>query len=211
METKFTEQESLAIISKMIEQARNNFQKGSGNTMIFNGLLVASVAILNVILALVFLKNGINPNYSFYLWCLMIPGAYINYLIKKKVEEKSMVKTHIDSIVKSIWQSYGYSGYLLLVVIFGIGFGKKFYEVFYLINPVVLICVGLAEFVTAKVCRFKPYLYGACIMWLGALACAAVMALTNPVIIQLFILAVCMIFGFVIPGYQLNKLAKKNV
>ena len=64
METKFTEQESLAIISKMIEQARNNLQKGSGNSMIFIGLSVAFTAILNVILALVFLSKGIDPNLS---------------------------------------------------------------------------------------------------------------------------------------------------
>lgn len=122
-----------------------------------------------------------------------------------------MVKTHIDSIVKSTWQAYGYSCFLFLGVIFGIGFGKKFYELFYLINPVILICVGLAEFITAKACRFKPYMYGAFVMWFGALACAAVMVFQNAVILQLFILSVCMITGFVIPGYLLNKLAKKNV
>jgi hypothetical protein len=211
METKFTEKESLEIISKMISQARNNLQKGSGNSMIFIGLLVAILSILNVILALVFIKNGIRTQHSFWIWCLIIPGTYINSLIKKKVEQKSMVKTHIDSIIKSIWKGYAYSCFVFLVVIFSIGFGKNFYHVFYLINPVILTLVGLAEFVTAKVCRFKPYMYGAFVMWLGALACAAVMISTEPVIVQFFILSACMILGFVIPGYKLNKTAEQNV
>jgi hypothetical protein len=205
METKFTEQESLAIISKMIEQARNNLQKGSGNSMIFIGLMVAFAAILNAVLALVFIENGIAANHSCWVWCLMIPTIYINYLLNKKVERKAMVKTHIDSIVSSTWAGYGIACGVFLAVIFGIGLGQNFYQVFFLINPVILILVGLAEFVTAKACHFKPYLYGAFVMWLGALCCMAAMQFKEPVIIQFFILALCMIIGFVIPGYQLNK------
>ena len=211
METKFTEQEGLAIISKMIEQARNNLQKGSGNSMIFIGLSVAFTAILNVILALVFLSKGIDPNLSFWVWCLMIPVIYINRLIRKKVERKSMVKTHIDSIVGSIWRGYTFACGVFLTVIFGIGLGHNFYHVFFLINPCILIFVGLAEFITAKACRFKPYLFGAIVMWIGALSCVGTLWLKEPVIIQMFILAACMIVGFVIPGYKLNKIAKQNV
>ena len=216
MDAKLTEQESLEIISKMIEQARNNLQKGSGNNMIFIGLLVAFTAILNVILALIFMQKGTNPNLACWVWCLMIPGSYINYLIDNKSTRKQMVKTHIDSIIHSTWKGYMYSTVVLLAVFFGIGLGQKFYHVFYLINPIVLVFVGLSEFITAKACRFKPYMYGAFIMWLGALACVAAMwfkesAIIQPVFIQFFILALCMITGFVIPGYQLNKLAKENV
>jgi len=211
METKLTEQESLSIISQMIEQARNNLRKGDGNGLIFAGVLVAFTAILNVIFAFVFFKKGINVNHSTWVWCLMIPGTYIIHLIQKKADRESTVKTHIDSIIGSIWRSYLYAVLAFLVVIFSIGFGQKFYQVFVLINPFILIMLGQAEYATAKACRFRPYLYGAISMWLGALACAGVMWFEEPVLIQFFILAVCMITGFVIPGYQLNKLANKDV
>jgi len=211
METKFTEQESLELISKMIEQARHNLQKGSGNSMIFIGLLVAVTAILNVILALVFAQKGINLNLACLVWLLMIPGVYINYCINKRLISQQLVRTHIDAIVGSTWKGYAYACFVFLAVVFGIGMWQKLYHVFYLINPVILILVGLAEFVTAKVCRFKPYQYGAIIMWTGALACVFAISFQESIIIQFFILAVCMIAGFVIPGYQLNKLAKKHV
>jgi len=211
METKFTEQESLAVINEMIKQAQNNFQKGSGNSMIFYGTLVSIMSILNVILAFVLLKLSINPNHSFWIWCLIIPASYVGYLIEKKVEREALIKTHLDSIIIATWKGYSYSIYAFLAVIFCIGFGKKFYDVFYLINPVILILVGLAEFVCAKAYRFKPFLYGAFIMWLGALACVALMWTSEPVFFQFFVLALCMFFGFVIPGYKLNKLAKENV
>ena len=122
-----------------------------------------------------------------------------------------MVKTHIDTIISSIWWGYIFSIYLFLFVLFCIGFGRKMYDLFFLINPVIFVLIGFAEFITAKVCRFKPYLYGAMIMWMGALACVAAMWVGVPVVIQLIILALCMIFGFVIPGYLLNKKAEENV
>ncbi len=208
METKLTEQQSLTLITEMIAQARNNFQKGSGNSMIFSGIIVSVTAILNVILAFVL----DNPNQSFWIWSLMIPGAFINFRINRKSEQEAMVRTHIDTIIKSIWVAYGIAIWVLLIAIFGFGFGMKFYHVFCLINPVILTMTGLAEFITAKVCRFKPYIYGSIIMWVGSICCMLVFWITpEPVIIQFFVLAVCMILGFVIPGYKLNKLADKNV
>lgn len=207
MESKFSEQQSLALISEMIVQARNNLQKGSGNTMIFNGTIVSILAMLNVILALVLP----NPNQSFWIWTLMIPCSYINRLISKKVNKNTMVRTHIDTIISYTWRGFGYANWTLLGVIFIIGFGMKFYEVFFLINPTILVLTGLAEFVTAKACRFKPYEYGAFIMWVGALPCVLLFWVTdNVVIAQFFILSICMISGFVIPGYLLNKKAKES-
>ena len=214
METKFTEQESLAVISQMIEQAKNNLRKGGGNGLIFAGISVAFTAILNAILIFVFIKKGINTDLSMLAWCLMIPGSYIIFLIGKKEERKSTVKTHIDSIIGSSWKAYLYAVLVLLAVFFSSLFSQKVYGIFYLITPVILIMVGQAEYVTAKACRFKPYLYGAISMWLGALACIGTMWVKEPyppVIIQFLIFAVCMITGFVIPGYQLNKLADKDV
>ena len=208
METQLNEKESLALISKMIEQARGNLQRGSGNSMVFNGCLVAFIAILNVILAFIL---G-NSNQSFWVWTLMIPGGIVNFLINKRVDKTSMVKTHIDRIIATTWNGFGLSIIIFIIVIFGFGFGTKNYQMFTLINPVIMTMVGLAEFVTAKACRFKPYLYGAYMMWLGGICCFLISLITpNIVIFQFLILAICMIIGFVIPGYHLNKLSKEHV
>jgi hypothetical protein len=209
METKFTEQQSLALISEMIEQARNNFQKGSGNSMIFNGLTVSFLSLVNIVLILILP----NPNQSFWIWMLMIPGTFITMMINKKARRISMRKTHIDSIISFAWIGFACAVCILLSVIFIIGFGMKYYQLFFLINPCIMIMVGLAEFITAKVCRFKSYFSGAFIMWTGAILCGLSLYFTNAIamIIQFSILVVCMITGFVIPGYQLNKKAKENV
>ncbi|MDR0543275.1 MAG: hypothetical protein LBH19_13835 [Dysgonamonadaceae bacterium] len=208
METKFTEQESLSLITEMITKARNNFQKRSGDSMIFSGILVSVTALLNV--ALAFILD--HPNQSFWIWCIMIPGSFVNNYIRQRNRKEALVKTHIDSIITFAWIGFACAVGVILAVIFGLGFGRKMYEVFHLINPSILVMTGLAEFVTAKACRFKPYFYGSLIMWAGSIACVGIFWISyNPVIVQFFILALCMITGFVVPGYQLNKAAKSHV
>ena len=209
METKFNEKESLALISEMIEQARNNFQKGNGNSMIFWGWFVAFTAVMNVALALVLE----NPYISFHIWWIMILGQFIDsFIIRKKDDKSALVKTHIDRIIAAIWRGFMYSIIVFLLVIFGFACGLKNPEIFILITPGIMIMIGLSEFITAKTCRFKPYFYGAIIMWIGSVSCFCISLITsNIVIYQFLILAICMIAGFVVPGYRLNKLSKENV
>ena len=213
METKkFTEQESLAVITQMIEQTRNNLQKGSGNGMIFAGVMTAVTVVIQAILIFVFNKKGINSDYSMLVYLLLILSICIINLIQKKKDKKPMVKTHIDSIVGSVWKGYIYSFVVLLTVLFGISYGQKLSGIGFIITPIVLTMVGTAGYITAKVCRFSPI--GALVMWLGALTCIGTTILFEypfNIISQLLIFAICMIFGMALQGYQLNKLAKKDV
>lgn len=206
METKLTEQQSLELISEMITQARNNLQKNSGTSMIFNGCLVAFTAFANV--ALVFILS--NPAQSFWIWLLMIPGGFIDRMIDKKIDKESLVKTPIDKIIAATWRGFGYSVVLFLAIIFGYGYSMQNPRIFILITPIIMMMAGLGEYITAKACRFKPLLYGAFILWTGALGCLGTYLFLHSWagIAHFFILAICMILAFVIPGYKLNKSAK---
>jgi hypothetical protein len=212
METKFTEQESLAVINEMITRARNNVQKGSGTFMIYWGSMVAVAALLNIALAFILMGKSINPNYSFNIWWIMIPAWIVSFVLKRKIDTKAIVKTHIDGIISAAWQAYGITNLIFLTIIFWLGYDTKEYGYFYLINPVIMMNTGIGEYITAKTCRFRPFMYGAIGMWIGTLACAAAVVFSsNPVIVQFIVLAIAMVVGFVIPGYQINKLAQKNV
>ncbi|MCL2098793.1 MAG: hypothetical protein FWH23_08580 [Bacteroidales bacterium] len=209
MEPKFTEKESLSLINEMIAQARNNFQKGAGTSFIFYGYMVAFTALLNVVL----LQVLPNPYLSFHVWWLMAPAGFVNRCIEKKLRSQAMLKTHIDSIIKTTWRGFAFAVVLLLIVIFGYGIAQKNHLLFVLITPMIMIMTGIAEYVTAKACRFKPVETGAYILWAGALACLAsyVFCSCCSGIIQFFILALCMILAFVVPGYKMNKMAKEHV
>jgi uncharacterized membrane protein len=218
MKTQFTEQESLAVITEMIDRARNNVQKGAGTFMIYWGAMVGITALLNVVLAYALASLSISPNYSFYIWWIMVPAWIVSSILERKRGKSALVKSHIDNIISSVWRAFGISNAIFLLVIFGLFYalqedGHFFYQFFYLINPVILLMTGIGEFVTAKVCRFRPFLHGAIALWAGSAACAlAIMLLKSGdgVLVQFFILALCMVIGFVIPGYKLNKLAKES-
>ncbi len=209
METKFTEQESLTLISEMIEQARNNFQKGSGNAMILNGCAVAFIALLNILLLFILP----NPVLSFNIWWLMLPVMFVDRLIDKRQHKDALVKTHIDKIITAAWRSFSIAIVVFLITIFAYGIAQDNPRIFVLITPTIMLMAGATEFITAKACRFKPFLTGAWVLWGGTLACPATYILLHywSGILHFLILAVCMVLAFVIPGYRLNKLAKSHV
>jgi hypothetical protein len=214
MDTKFTEQESLAVISEMIDRARNNVQKGAGTFMIFWGATVAATALLNVALAYILWGMSVSANYSFHIWWLMLPAWAVSFMLERKTDRTAIVKTHIDKVISSVWKAFGISNAIFLLIVFGLSYSLQEYNHFFcLIHPIIILLTGIGEFITAKVCRFRPFLYGAIAMWAGSLACALAIILFKKgdgVIVQFFILAACMTIGFIIPGYKLNKLAKEN-
>jgi hypothetical protein len=214
METKFTEQQSLQLITEMINKARNNVQQGSGLFMIFWGVMTAVTALLNIALMYVLAWMSLSPNLSFHIWWIMAPAWVVSFLLERKKDRSAIVKTHINSIISSVWKAFAISYAIFLPCIFGLSYALQEYaHFFYLINPILILTMGIGEYVTAKACRFRPFLHGAVAMWAGSLAC--VLAIIwfkdgNGVIAQFFILSVCMIIGFVIPGYKLNKSAKAH-
>jgi MFS family permease len=212
METKFTEQESLAVINEMINRVRHNVQKGSGMFMIYWGIMVAVAALLNIVLVFILTSLSIPANYSFHIWWIMLPAWIVSFILERKVNRKAIVKTHIDNIISSVWQAFGISILIFLAFIFWLGFSSKAYGYFLLINPVIMLITAIGEYITAKACRFRPFMYGAIATWIGSLICAmAIVCASKPVIVQLAVLAITMIAGFVIPGYQINKIAQKDV
>jgi hypothetical protein len=213
METKFTEQESLAVISEMIDRARNNIQKGAGTFMIYWGSMVAIAALLNITLVFILLRMSLSPNYSFHIWWTMLPAWIGSFLLDRKRDKSAIVKSYIDNIISSVWRAFGISNVIFLLMIFGLAYSlQEHNHFFYLINPIILLMTGIGEFVTAKACRFRPFLNGAIAMWTGSLLCtlAVILFTGDGVLVQFLILTICMIIGFVIPGYKLNKLAKNS-
>jgi len=209
MDTKLTEQESMKIINEMILQARNNVQKGSANSMIYNGYVIAFIAILHFILFNVL--TGTDLKWAGLVWCLMIPSFFIDYYIKKRVDRSGFVKTHVDGILSTLGAGMTISVAVLLPIFFSFAFIFNTDSFFIVIAPTVLTMIASLELVTAKVYRFKPFFWGAVAFWSGALLCGLSFIVLKRLDIQFLILAICMILGFVIPGYKLNKSAKDNV
>lgn len=208
MEKKFTEQDSLKVINQMIAQVNSNIQIGAASSMIMAGYTVAIVAIANIIL----IHTLSDPNLSFWVWGLMLPYSIIQHFVESKRDKKAIVKTYMDKIVGKIWNGFGISVVILLIVIFGVMIIYKTGIFSILFNPLIMALTGLAQYGTAATTRFKPFLYGAIALWCGAILSVLLLPLFGKTVeIQFVILAICMILGFSVPGHLLNKKAKENV
>jgi len=206
MEKNFTEQDSLMLINEMITQARDNIQKGAADSMVFSGYCVAFTAVLNFVLLQI-----LNPSYlAFWVWLLMIPMSIGCFILNKRTDKKAIVKTHVDKIVSNIWFAFFISVICLLTVVFGFALSTGLWVLTILITPFIMIMMGAAQYVTSVTSRYKPFRTGAYVFWLGGVLCMVYPSFTN-LQLQFIILAVCMIFGFVVPGHILNRKAKEHV
>ncbi|MFV0470052.1 MAG: hypothetical protein ACK5MK_14135 [Dysgonomonas sp.] len=207
MENKFNEQDSLKLISEMITQTRNNIQVGSANSIIFCGYFVAATAITEVILVnFSTLSHKVN-----WIWLLMIPMYFISLIINRRKDKRAIVRTPIDRITHSIWIGFTISIIIALSTIFASVYVFQTWLVCIFITPVLLLLTGLAQYMTGTVSKFRPFINGAYIFWIGALLSVFSYKVFGNDNGQFIILAICMITGFVIPGHILNRKAKEHV
>ncbi|MDR1200822.1 MAG: hypothetical protein LBL58_04200 [Tannerellaceae bacterium] len=206
MENKFNEQESLQLITDMINQARNNFRKGAGNSMIFLGYTLAVLSILNYVLLVLF-----NNPFVYSVWALCIPLFFINYFYSSKRYKEALVKSHIDKVIGNVWTSAFISISMIVFICYYAAYGFKSWIPYMLIVPLIMAAGGTALYITAKLCRFKPYAYGGIVFWLGSILCVIISVVMSRIEIQFIIFALSMIAGYVIPGHLANRKAEKDV
>lgn len=201
METNLTHEQSLALINEMILRAQNNFQKERKYPLIFWGYTTAVIAILNYVL----LQILDNPYQSFWLWCLMFPAGIVSAFIDRRINRTVLVKTHIDRIGGKVWKGYTLGVVVFLATLFAAAIRHQSSEIFLLTTPVIMVMIGICEFASAIVYRYKPWYGVAALFGVGAIGCAFL-----PTDIHFIVLAVCMILGFVVPGHILYHQTKQN-
>lgn len=201
MERDFNHEKSLSLINEMISQARNNVKMEGTYSMIYWGYVTAAIAVVNCVL----LHTLSNPNQSFWIWFLMFPAGLGSYFIERRANRKALVKTHIDKIGSMVWYGFLISFVVFELVIHGAGFRLENSQIFILSTPILMIMVGMGQFVSACIYRHKMWYAIAALTWTGAIACAFL-----DVDMQFIIFAACMIIGFVVPGHILNHQAKKS-
>ena len=202
MDANFSHEKNLALINEMISQARENLWKDWMYPMIFWGYTIALLAIANFTLIHVF--N--NENLSFLVWIVTILVFAVSYFINRKIDHTALDKVHVDKVGGIVWKGFVISIAVLLVVVFTVAFHISDFRLMLLINPIHMVMIGLCEFATACIYRYKPWYWIAILFWVGAISCAFLQ-----VDRQFIILAVCMIMGFVVPGHLTRQQKPNNV
>jgi hypothetical protein len=183
-EKSMTGEESLRIISEMINKTKVNIQQGSFH-LLFWGWLILVCSLSEYILMHFF---GYSQHY--YVWFLTIPGGFVSMIYGIVTGRKAKVHTYADRLYMWVWIAFLFS-FLVLFVIHSKNLGT--------VSPYILMLVGFATFMSGIIIKFRPLITGGIIFWITAV----IVSFASPSLAPLG-MPVAVIAGYLIPGYMLK-------
>lgn len=206
-EKQLSERESLALITMMINKAKNAYYE-TGVSAIMWGSVIAVCALER----LAELQFGYRLPFDIYLltFVAIIPQVYIS--IKESKERK--VKSYDEVYMDYVWLAFGICIFLMIFIV-NVTFNAwepmaeeyqkltghppqyRFQE---FIHPLFLLLYGLPTFITGAACKFKPMLWGGIFCWV-----CCIVALFTPIKIDLLLTAASAAMAWLIPGIIIEK------
>jgi hypothetical protein len=189
---EMNEQQSLKIITEMIQKAKNNIGNNSFYFLLW-GWAVFAASLLHYSLLI------INYELAFLPWPVLMTGASVVAAIYGyKDSKRTKVKSYFDKFFAAMWIAITVAIFLSLILITQVADFRASYIA-------VMLLYGLGTFVTGIVIRFKPLIIGGIIVWLCAVGFVWV-DFPN----ALLLMALAILSSYIIPGYLLrNKVERK--
>ena len=184
-EKMMTGEESLKIITDMINKTKFDIRQGSFY-LLFWGWLIFACALSDFLL----LKfTAITRHY--YVWFLVIPGVFVSMLYGFLKGRKATVRTYTGTLYMWIWIGFLFTATVLFII------QSKRMD---LVAPYILLMVGFPTFISGFLIRFRPLILGAICFWILAI----VIFFAGQSFYSLGT-ALAMLLGYLIPGYLLKN------
>ena len=199
-ERKLNEKESLELITQMIQNSKKNLQVGRGNQFILWGWVgaITSLAVMGMLM----LTN--NPMWN-WLWFAIPVIGWPLMMWQMRKEEKPVI-TFTDKVLKSVWLSIGAIGMtgLLLMGLYA--------KNMMLMLPGACILIAIGVFITATILdnrtlRIRTFSS----LLLMMMASCHIVFMKDDLLWYHTTFALGFIVMLAMPGYYLNKEAKKDV
>jgi len=178
-----TTEESLTIITEMINKAQGNVKENSIHFLLWGTV----IAIANIGM---FALIQLGYRYPYIVWLLALPAWIISLYAGYKQGKKARLTSHLDRISSWLWISFGVT--IFILVCFG-----KFIN--FQLNPVILLISAMPTIVAGVIIKFRPLILGGIFFWLCGILCYLV---ETPW--QYLIGAIAVTVGYLIPGAMLR-------
>lgn len=178
-----TAQDSLAIITSMIQEAKGNMKR-NGFYFIFWGWVIV-IANLGM-----FVLQQLEVAHPYAIWAITIPAWVLSLARGYRQTRSERTTTHLDTVAMWMWITFGITIFTL------VAFGSK---INYQLNPVILTISAIPTFLTGIMIRFRPLVFGGISLW-----CFGIAAFLLPAETQPLIGAVAVLCGYLIPGHLLQ-------
>lgn len=172
-EHKMTEKESLELISKMINKAKNSYHD-SGIGPILWGSVITLCSLVT------YFQIHFQFKLPFDIWLLTLIAIVPQIFIVAKEKRNNKVRSYDDSIMDSVWMCFGISIFLLIFI--NTNIVKQLNPVFQIYIDVkgtrpefnyssfttsfFLLLYGIPTIITGSCRGMKPMLYGGIICWI---------------------------------------------
>lgn len=191
-EKMMTGEESLKIITEMINRTKVNIRQGSFH-LLFWGWLITVCSLSEWLIT-----NLTHYAHPYYVWILVIPGAFVSMIYGAVTGRKAKVHTYADVLYMWTW-----IGFLFAAIVLFIVQSDRMEN----ITPYILLLAGFPTFLSGFIVKFKPLIAGGICFWVIAIlvhfAGPSLALLGTPV---------AMLTGYLIPGYMLrNKVNHETV
>ena len=190
LKENLTEDESLKIITQMINQAKVNINQSSFHLLLWGWVI--SIASLSHFVLLKFT----DYNHPYYAWFLIIPAFFASFIYGFQMGRKQKVSTYADRMYMWIWMSFVIVFILLAVFLQGFSGGKSAF---------ILLFAGYATFLSGHLLKFRPLILGGISFWVFSVI---VFKLGDEY--GLLANALAVFIGYLIPGYSLKKKMKNG-
>jgi hypothetical protein len=184
-EKLMTGEESLRIITDMINKTKVSIRQGSFHLLFWGWLLI--VCSLTAWL----LGKYSSFAHPYYVWFLVIPGAFVSMIYGFVNGRKEKVQTYANKLYMWTW-----IGFLITATVLFIVQSEKMQDV----TPYILLLAGFPTFLSGFIIRFKPLIFGGICFW----SIALLVHFAGPQIAPLGT-PVAMLIGYLIPGYMLKN------
>ena len=202
-EHKITEKESLELISKMIQQTKQNLQVGSGNKLLHYGYTAVAISIA-VYLICQFTSQMVWHN----LWFIMfVPGIFEKICVK---QNKTHVVTYTDKAVKNVWKVINSLFILTILTILVMGFITKVF-IFIPMLPLSLLYVGIGTACMGVITNEKSMTYFPVVSFVISIYMLIHLLIDRSFGLEWNLLAgLSFLLMLVIPGHILNYKSSKE-
>jgi hypothetical protein len=184
-EKMMTGEESLKIITEMINRTKVNIRQGSFHLLFWGWLLI--VCSLSAWL----MAKFTGYSHPYYVWFLVIPGAFVSMIYGFVNGRKEKVHTYAEGLYMWTW-----IGFLITATVLFIVQAKNMGTV----TSYILLLAGFPTFLSGFIIKFRPLIFGGICFWVMALlvnfAGPSFAPLGTPI---------AMLIGYLIPGYMLKN------
>jgi hypothetical protein len=150
-EKQMTGEESLKIITDMINRTKINIRQGSFH-LLFWGWLIFICSLSEFLLY----KFTSIPN-PWRVWFLTIPGVFVSFIYGFMKGRKEKVHTYAESIYTWTWIGFTFAAIVLFILM-----EKNMIS----IAPFILTLAALPTFISGFIIKFRPLIVGGITFWI---------------------------------------------